>query len=336
MILEYLKLARLSIVTLTGIAPVMGALATSQFQFINLILLFFIGFFGHAYGMTHNDLIDYIIDKNVPDISDRPLLSGTISIKQARIFALFCLVVMFILALILSFLTKQYFSLIFLIIPVICVTIYNIISKKIPFADILLSIGMFFFIFYGAQSQQFGFYSQPILVWIICFFGAIQMLSINIIAGGFKDVETDAKQKVKTGVMILGLQIIGNKLYIPRFFAFVTYAFQLLIIAIAYLPFILIHDFFPMIFLRYFSLGLITIIGISMIIISHNYLTLDSLDRGRVRMLFNLQGFVNFTIAPILLLSITPFAIILIPIPVIVFYISTILYHEKFMQPASM
>ena len=336
MILEYLKLARISIASITGLAPVMGALATGQYQILNLVLLFLIGFFGHAYGMTVNDLSDYTIDKKSSEITDRPLVSGTISKQQAVVFAILNLFIMFLLAFVIVILTMQYLPFFMLFIPVLCVSIYNIISKKIPFADVLLAIGMFFFILYGALTQQVSIDNLPLLVWIICLLGTIQMLSINIILGGFKDAENDMAQGAKTGVAFFGLNIKNHKIFIPKSFVVFVYSLQLLNIFVAYLPFFLIPNFIPWLPLRYFAIGFISVIGIFTIYISHIYLTTRYFERGKLRMLFNLQGFVNFIFAPILLLNITTFSLLIILIPVIGFYISTLLFNEKFMQPASM
>jgi 4-hydroxybenzoate polyprenyltransferase len=336
MIREYLKLARISIAPLTGLAPVMGAIAIGQYQILHLIIIFSIGILGHAYGMTHNDIMDYTIDKKLLEIADRPLINKTISIKQAWTFSIGCLFLMFALVVVLALSTATYLPILILVIPIFCVTFYNIYSKKIPFADFFLSIGMFFFILYGAFSQQFIPNNLPLMVWIICILGGIQMLSINIVQGGFKDVENDAHQGAKTGAMVLGLNITKNEVHTSNTFKFAAYGMQFIIIGVAYLPFILIHDFTSSSTLFFFILGLVSIVGISTIYITRKYLTLSCFNRAHIRMLFNLQGYINFTLAPILLASITPFALLIIPIPGIGFFLTTFLFHEKFMQPASM
>ena len=336
MIKAYLRLSRISIASITGLAPVMGAIAINNFNIFNLLLLFFIGFFGHAYGMTQNDIMDYKIDKKVSEVSNRPVANGIISIKQAWIFGLICILLMFVVAIIIAILTKNYISIFLLFIPIICVTLYNIYSKKIPFADILLAIGMFFFIFYGAFSQQVELYNLPQLVWIICSLGSIQMLSINVIAGGFKDIVNDARQGAKTGAMVLGLNINKNKIKSSKSFKIITYILQMIIIIIAYLPFILIPNFVSSFFLKYVMIALITFVSFSTIVLTWKYLNLKYFEREKIRMLFNLQGIINFTLAPILLMSVTPFALFIIPIPGIGFFIATILFHEKFMRPTNM
>ena len=58
MIREYLKLSRSFNAVLTGISPVMGAIAMGQYNILLLFPLFLIGFLGHTYGFVLNDILD--------------------------------------------------------------------------------------------------------------------------------------------------------------------------------------------------------------------------------------------------------------------------------------
>ncbi len=333
---EYLKLSRISIASLTSLAPVMGGVSTGHSQTSSLLLLFVIGFFGHAYGMAQNDVVDYKVDARSSAISDRPLVSGTISLRHARFFALGCLCVMVVVAIGLAMFTSHYLSLVLLLVPIAGVTLYNILGKKVPFADMFLVVGMFFFIFYGASLQVPSIEKLPGLTWVICALGAIEMLFINVIQGGFKDVENDERQGARTGVMTLGLRISEAKVSAARFFLGTAYVLQVLIIGIALLPTILILEPTSPMTLNYLIFASILGIGISTLFITHTTLASRSFDRGRIRMLFNLQGYLNFMLAPVLLASVTLYALLLIPIPMVGFAFSSLLYEEKFMQPASM
>ncbi len=336
MILEYLKIARSFNAALTGLAPVMGALATGQYQIGSLFLLFLIGVFGHAYGFTHNDIIDYSLDKNEKEIKDRPLISGTITKRNAWIFAMGSLCVVFILALFLSFSTNQYLPVFILFIPILCVTLYNLTSKKIVFADILLGIGMFFFIFYGAIAQGTPVDKLPILVWVICLLGAIQVLFMNIVEGGFKDIGNDARQKAHTVAVRLGLRVIETKIHVPLRFKFIAYTLQITNILFAYLPFLIIPNFKIRSTLVIFQLISITLISILMLNYAQKYLNLIQFERGKIRKLIGIHYYLNFLLAPILLLTITPYAILIVFIPGIGFIISNLILHEKLMEPSVM
>jgi 4-hydroxybenzoate polyprenyltransferase len=336
MIREYVKLTRISIAPLTGLAPVMGAIATGQFQILYLIILFLIGVLGHVYGIIHNDIIDYNLDKNIKDFVERPLVSGTITKQKAWIFALSCLIIMFVFASYLVASTKLYYSIIFLFIPVICVTLYNITSKKIPLADSFLAVGMFFFIFYGASIFISNYNEVPFLVWIICFLGAIQVFLLNVIAGGFKDVKNDYLQGANTFAVRLGLQVKENKIFIPNNFKIIAYIIQLSNLSFAFLPFLFISNFASTTIFRYFLFSVLIIISILAIFLLIKYLNLSNFKRGNIRKLINLQGYLNFTLAPILLLTITPYAIIIVLIPGLGFLLYNIMFHEKFLEPSNM
>ena len=107
---EYLKLARSFNAVLTGVSPVLGAIAMEHFNVLDLFLLFLVGFLGHTFGFVFNDIIDYKIDKTSKEISDRPLISGTISVKKAWIFAIITLILAFLIAFYIGYKNHNYFS----------------------------------------------------------------------------------------------------------------------------------------------------------------------------------------------------------------------------------
>ena len=146
MIREYLKLSRSFNAVLTGISPVMGAIAMGEYHILTLLILFIIGFLGHTFGFVFNDIIDYKIDKTSKEISDRPLISGTIKLKNAWTFALISMIGAFLIATILAYYSMNFYPLIILGISAFFIILYDLISKKIPFMDIFVAIGVFFFI----------------------------------------------------------------------------------------------------------------------------------------------------------------------------------------------
>ena len=113
-----------------------------QFDSLTLISLFLIGFFGHTFGFVLNDIIDYRIDKTSEELSDRPLISGTISIKKAWIFAIFSMFISFFIAIYVSFNTNNFYPLFILVISAFFILIYDLIGKKYPFMDIFVALGI--------------------------------------------------------------------------------------------------------------------------------------------------------------------------------------------------
>jgi len=333
---EYLKLARSFNMALTGLAPVMGALAMGQHNLITLFILFVVGCLGHAYGFTHNDIIDYHHDIHVAEIAGRPIVKGTVSKKQAWMFTLLCLSLAFLLAGYLSISTHRYLSLVVFCIPVLCVTIYNYIGKHLPYTDVILGIGMFFLIFWGAIIQTDDVLHINLIAGVLCFLGAIQVLYMNLVAGGLKDIEHDTQKKAHTTAVRLGVRAVHKDLFIPRRFTLIAFTVQFLNIFAAFLPFVLDRFFRTSSLLMFLQIGLLTLASLGMLLFVYKLLTLKQFERAIIRRLIGVQYYINFCLAPILLLRITSWAVVLVFIPALGFIVSNLILHEKFMEPEVM
>ncbi|RLF39266.1 MAG: hypothetical protein DRN21_03810, partial [Thermoplasmata archaeon] len=150
MIKEYLKLSRSFNAGLTAIAPVLGALSSGEYALEHLLLFFLVGFFGHCYGFALNDIIDYRIDRLADELTDRPLISGTISIRNAWIFTAAMLVLSLSIAVAIAFMYSAFVPLILLVLSALSITTYNLISKKMPAMDVFVALGVLLLILYGA------------------------------------------------------------------------------------------------------------------------------------------------------------------------------------------
>ncbi len=336
MIREYLKLARSYNAVLTGISPVMGAISMQQFNLIHLFLLFLVGFLGHTYGFILNDIMDYKIDKTSKVISSRPLVSGTISIKKAWILAFVSIVGSFIIAFYIGIRIQNFFPILILIISAIFITIYDLVSKKFPFMDIFVILGVFFLILYGAISSVGSIYQITKLAWIVCILGSIQTLFMQIIAGGLKDVENDLLRGGKTGAIFMGVRIIDNKLMIPLSFKALAYSIQLVDLIVVFLPFFIIWDLYKVSLFNYFQWVVIILIGIVMFFVSYKLLSIKKFERGRVTSLIGSHYIVNFTIVPIMLMSLNPWVGLLIFFPGFGFILSNVILHGTILQPKTM
>jgi 4-hydroxybenzoate polyprenyltransferase len=339
MIREYLKLARSFNAVLTGISPVMGAIAMEQFNIPYLILLFFIGFFGHTFGFVLNDIVDYKIDKFSKEISDRPLVSGTITIKKAGIYALISMIIAFSLAIYLAFITQRFFSIIILVISAFFITLYNLISKRYPFTDILVALGIFFLILYGAfygKTPVNNIYDITELAWVVCILGSIQVLFMQMIAGGMKDIENDFKKGAKTLAIKLGVRIVDGKLKVSSGFKTLAYSIQLFDLFIVFLPFLIIPSFSPNIYLRYFQWITLVLVGVIMLFLSHKLLAMKKFERFKARKYIGSHYVINFTLVPIMLMSLDLRAAFLIFFPALGYILSNIIVHGTILQPKTM
>jgi 4-hydroxybenzoate polyprenyltransferase len=336
MIREYLKLARSFNAVLTGVSPVMGAIAMENYDLFKLFLLFLIGFFGHTYGFVLNDIIDKKIDKTSAEISDRPLLSGTISIKKAWIFAIISMIIAFVIAFYIAYNSYIYYPIILLIISSVFITIYNLTSKKLPGMDVFVTAAVFFLILYGASITIENINSVTRLAWIVCILGAIQVLFMQFIAGGMKDIDNDYKSGAKTIAIKMGVRIIKDKLIITTSFKLLAYSIQLIDLIVVFLPFFIVWNIHSLSILQYTQWIIISLIGILMFYISHKLISMKKFERNKARRYIGSHYMINFTIVPIMLMSLNPWAGLLMFFPGLGFILSNIILHGTITQPKTM
>lgn len=336
MIREYLKLARSFNAVLTGVSPVMGAIAMENYDLLMLFLLFLVGFLGHTYGFVLNDIIDKKIDKTSAEISDRPLLSGTISIKKAWIFAIISMIIAFVIAFYIAYDTHIFYPIIILIISSILITIYNLTSKKLPGMDVFVTAAVFFLILYGASINVDNINNVTKLAWIVCILGAIQVLFMQFIAGGMKDIDNDYKSGAKTIAIKMGVRVIKGKLIITTSFKILAYAIQLIDLIVVFLPFFIIWNLHNLTILQYTQWSIIAFVGIIMLYISYKLLSMKKFERNKARKYIGSHYMINFTIVPIMLMSLNPWAGLLMFFPGLGFILSNIILHGTITQPKTM
>lgn len=336
MIREYLKLARSFNAVLTGVSPVMGAIAMQQYNIITLILLFLIGFLGHTFGFVFNDIIDYNIDKSSKEISDRPLISGTISLKNAWIFAFSCMAIAFIIAIYLAETTQRFLPLLILVLSSLFIILYDLVSKKFPFTDLFVAIGVFFLIVYGACTTTGTLNSLTPLTWIVCALGAIQVLFMQMIAGGMKDIENDYHRGARTLAIQMGVRVIDKRLQVSLRFKALAYSIQLFDLIIVFLPFIVIWNVRTLSLFQYIQWIAIILVGILMFFLSYKLLTMERFERTRARKFIGSHYMINFTIVPIMLMYLNPWSGLLMFLPGFGFILSNLILHGTLLQPKTM
>jgi len=339
MIREYLKLARSFNAVLTGISPVMGAVAMEQYNILYLFLLFLVGFLGHTFGFVFNDIVDYKIDKYSKEISDRPLISGTISVKKAWIFAITSMAAAFIIAIYIAVTTHSFFPILILVISSFFIILYDLTSKKFPFTDVLVSIGIFFLILYGAfygGNPAKSIYDITELAWIVCVLGSIQVLFMQIVAGGMKDIENDFKKGAKTLAVKMGVRVIDGNLKVSSSFKSLAYSIQLADVIIVFLPFLIIQNFSESPILQYFQWLILVIIAILMFFLSHGLLSMKRFERFKARKFIGSHYVTNFALVPIMLMGLNPWAGLLAFLPALGYILSNIILHGTILQPKTM
>lgn len=126
-------------------------------SFLNTNILFdvILGFFAFSLISSvvyiYNDIKDVVKDRLHPRKKNRPIASGKITIGKAYILAL----ISFVCALVFSLLTKNYFSIVYLIIYLLFNIAYSMGLKNKPIIDIaILSSGFIIRLMYGAALSQ--------------------------------------------------------------------------------------------------------------------------------------------------------------------------------------
>ena len=333
---EYLKLSRSFNAVLTGVSPIMGAIAMGQFNLVHLLILFCIGFFGHIYGFVLNDILDYKIDKASKEISDRPLVSGTISMRNAWSFALISAAIAFMLAIYLSITTGHWIAFGVLILSSLFVTMYDVVSKDFPLTDLILGTGVGLLVLYGASIQVPYLLSIYPLAWIMSILGGVQVLFMNIVAGGLKDIENDFKKGANTLAVKLGVRVEKKVLTISQSFKAVAYGIQAIDLFFITIPFVFLFPFTILDNLRYAQWVLLIIISILMLFFSHKLLSQKTFQRDKIRKFIGLHYYTNFALVPILLMAIHPWALILAVFPALGFILSNLVLHGSILQPKTM
>jgi 4-hydroxybenzoate polyprenyltransferase len=333
---EYLKLARSFNAVLTGMSPVMGAIAMQQYDILFLFILFLIGFFGHTFGFVFNDILDYKIDKSSREISDRPLISGTISIRKAWLFAFLAMAISFALAIYIAVINRNFLPVLILAASAFFIALYDLISKKLPFMDIFVALGVFFLILYGATANATDLASVTKIAWIVCVLGSLQVLYMQFIAGGLKDIENDFGSGAKTAAIKLGVRIQNGELKISNSFKALAYGLQVLDIIVVFLPFFIIWGVSTLSIFQYAQWMVIILIGLVMFFLSYRLLSMKKFKRSKARKYIGSHYMINFMIVPIMLMSLNPWAGILMFFPGLGFILSNLILHGTIAQPKTM
>jgi 4-hydroxybenzoate polyprenyltransferase len=198
---EYLRLARFQTAAATAMIPVVGAMAAihleqlGDFNYVDIVMVFFIGLLMHVYGFAQNELLDREIDEKAGHLNHKPLINGAIAKEQALKFTVVAFVLMFAIAL-LGLSNREATTA--LVISAFFGTFYNLTSKHIIFSDLLIGAWAYFLFIFGALTVAPGGWASvgPVAIFLALMV-FLQILYNNMILGGLKDKESDRLAGVK-------------------------------------------------------------------------------------------------------------------------------------------
>ena len=326
---------------LTGIAPVLGALAMwniDQTSIPMLFVLFIIGCLSHIYGFVLNDVIDIKVDKLSKELTARPLVSGTITRKKAKYFAISCMILSWIFVIFFCF-YRDLSILSFLIVLSILIfadflsTIYNYVSKKCPVMDIFVVSAIFFLIIFGAATVSHEHLLSNPLVWIVAFIGAIQVLFMNMINGAIKDIDHDAKGMANTLAIWLGAGVKKGIITLPLSFKTIGYIIEASRSILIFIPFIILSNQFPFQMWQIIALIVLTILTFLSI---YKLFSIGKFERNKVRKHIGIIVIFMYATTPVMLYSLNPYIVLVALIPPLWFVFSNIILHKTVLAPKTM
>jgi 4-hydroxybenzoate polyprenyltransferase len=319
---------------LTGVAPVLGALAMwneGTLTPLKLVILFIIGGLAHSYGFVLNDVIDIKVDKLSKDLIARPLVRGSITRKRAVFFAVFCMIGSFLLSLVFfSELRSYIFLFLILLLAYFFATVYDIASKKYPGMDLFLAGAVFFLILFGASTIG----TPTTLAYIVALIGGLQVLFMNMINGAIKDIDHDKEGSANTIAIRLGANIHNGVIALPLSFKTTGYLIEIgrmLLIFIPFTPFVM-----RSLDLSLWQIALLVIFEVLIFVSIYKLYSIKTFDRSRIRKSIGIIVIFIYATTPIMLCSLNIYIALVALIPPLWFFGSNLGLHKTVFEPKTM
>lgn len=320
---EYMILGRINYAHTSVIMPLTSALATlsiTEFSPAFGALPYFAGLFAVAvffsmFGFALNDYVDVEVDRASGYLSERPLVKGSISKRGALVFVVGVALAASLLA---GLITKGGPALVVFALSNVLGMAYDFFGKKFPGGQVLLAASMSTFCLFGALSlsPMITLTNLPPLVYVICLHFFLQVLHLNTVQGGVKDVDHDHAGGARTLAAALGVKVEGRNLWMPP--RFVAYALSIKIVHVALLLYALNAFNLNVSHRGISTLMLMVPLLIGMLYASARYLTLGVWDRRKLFRLRHINEFCTYSLVPVLLLPIVRFegalALVLVPV----------------------
>ena len=344
---EYGKLARSFNMALTGMSPVFGALSMLEFDPVRLLILCILGCGAHIFGFVLNDYIDIRIDKHSDELSERPLVSGTITPGKALGFAMFGLLLMLGLGLLLTWPGVQPFLI--LLLAAGSSTIYNLISKKAPGMDFFVAMAVGLLTLFGASTVSMTLSPLAIDITLLSFF---MVLFMNIVANGLKDIDHDYEAGGRNLAIATGCKVIRRKkkakakgkkaraatleLVIPTGFKALAHTIEIVFIVLVLTPFVMTIGIFEDFDIYSIQFPVVVVLGIAMLAISTKLMSMGTFVRSRMRKWIGLHYSINFSLVPVMLSVVAWWIFLLAFAPPLGFIIANKALHGKASAPKTM
>jgi len=342
-VLEYIRLFRLQTGAITAVAPVAGYIIMSTLKtdldldWLIAGLIFIIGVFMHIFIFVLNEYIDVDIDRLSPDLSEKPLVKGSVSMQGALAVVITSVSLTYIL-------TFIYFLDLWVIVALtlshICGVIYDVWGKKFPGSDFVLAGWIFWFCIYGAcvADTSLSLLELPLIIYIIAGLGFTQIVFNNAVEGGLKDVDHDHIGDARTLATVLGVKVKKGKLKVSTEFRVFTWSIKIfhiiLFLSLFINPDLDFWGYEPF----YAQLILLILIFILIGVIfatTYRFLNFTKFDRSKLKRVFSIHEISTYFIVPLILLPLIGIwiSIGLLLLPLVWFIALNLVLYGKPLEP---
>jgi len=298
---DYMKLVKLHSVGFTTVIPIIGAAATGELDLVISLQLFTIGLLVHVFGFAMNEHRDVEVDRLSGELSDKPLVKGTISPRVAyRIYHS-----AWLLSLGLNlFFFREPVSLAFLAIAVLFGALYNLANKKRAYPEVLLAIWAFFFVLSGNAAVG-GI--PDFLGFVVAGTAFFQILFNTGISGAFKDVDHDPLGPGATTPLRMGVRVIRDRIRMTDRFILHTFLIKALQGGVVFVPLVL-HEIDVTAGAEAFKLSLLVMLSAAVFFLLKDFLTIRVFRRKRVLGPLAAVEVFSYMMTPVMLLGVIGYA----------------------------
>ena len=288
----YFRLARLHSAVLTSLAPVCTAAAAGiSLTIYHYLELFLIGFLFHIYLFVLNEVCDVEIDKTSHDLTGKPLVDGSIPLKNAKLIVFSSAVLLFILTLV-FFIEKAPVLIAICAIALVFGGLYDYFGKRFPHADYFISLMIFFVALYGGFSVS---NDLSIFVFIIALLALFQTL-INNITAGLKDVDHDYFKGGLSTPLRLGVRVDKERFIVSNgFIAYIT-VLKITHISLTITPFV-----FNLMSFKFWQLYIVIILIFIAVFFLAKFLTIEKFNREKIMRAIGFHEMFSFMVIPFIL-----------------------------------
>lgn len=342
-VLEYIRLFRLQTGAITAVAPVAGYIVLTTLKpaldldWIIAGLLFLIGLFMHIFIFVLNEYIDVDIDRLSPDLTEKPLVKGVVSMQGALAVVIVSVSLTYILTIIFFF---ELWIIIALTLSHLCGVIYDVYGKKFPGSDFVLAGWIFWFCIFGAcvADISLNLLELPLIIYTIAGLGFMQIVFNNAVEGGLKDVDHDHIGDARTLATVLGVKVKKGYLKVSTKFKAFTWSIKIihviLFISLFFNPDLDFWHYDP------FYIQLIILICIFMLIgvifaTTYRFLNFEKFDRAKLKRIFSLHEISTYFIVPLILIPLIGIwiSIGLLLLPLVWFIALNLVLYGKPLEP---